>query len=218
LSVDPLLDLTGQAYAYTGDDPVNAVDPLGLTDCGWNPVCYVGSGIDKAKSAVNGAASAVNSWLNNYSNNLVCNEWGFGNGVLSGVLGCGPQSGKAGPSSSNQMSSNCPIAGAGLKSGSTSEEARAAAERDGYNIPPDYVAEPAIPGPGWVFRPPGSTGNQNTIRVMEQGADPRYTDGYVRTYNSEGQPEAIPGSGKTGSQSETHFPLSPDEGDLPLGE
>jgi hypothetical protein len=28
--VDPLVDLTGQPYAYTGDDPVNAVDPLGL--------------------------------------------------------------------------------------------------------------------------------------------------------------------------------------------
>jgi RHS repeat-associated protein len=30
LSVDPLVDETRQPYAYTGDDPVNAVDPLGL--------------------------------------------------------------------------------------------------------------------------------------------------------------------------------------------
>ena len=29
LSVDPLVDETGQAYAYTGDNPVNAVDPNG---------------------------------------------------------------------------------------------------------------------------------------------------------------------------------------------
>ena len=28
--MDPLVDETGQAYAYTGDDPVNAVDQLGL--------------------------------------------------------------------------------------------------------------------------------------------------------------------------------------------
>jgi len=33
LSVDPLVDVTGQPYAYTGDDPVNAIDPDGL-DCG----------------------------------------------------------------------------------------------------------------------------------------------------------------------------------------
>jgi hypothetical protein len=28
--VDPLVDETGQPYAYTGDDPVNGVDPSGL--------------------------------------------------------------------------------------------------------------------------------------------------------------------------------------------
>ena len=31
LSVDPDLAETGQAYAFTGDDPLNATDPLGLT-------------------------------------------------------------------------------------------------------------------------------------------------------------------------------------------
>ena len=30
LSVDPLVDETGQAYAYTGDDPVDGADPMGL--------------------------------------------------------------------------------------------------------------------------------------------------------------------------------------------
>ena len=29
LNVDPLVEQTGQAYAYTGDDPVNGVDPNG---------------------------------------------------------------------------------------------------------------------------------------------------------------------------------------------
>jgi hypothetical protein len=33
LSVDPLVDETGQPYAYADDDPVNGVDPNGL-DCG----------------------------------------------------------------------------------------------------------------------------------------------------------------------------------------
>ena len=31
LTVDPLVDYTGQAYAYAGSDPVNAIDPLGLS-------------------------------------------------------------------------------------------------------------------------------------------------------------------------------------------
>ncbi|HVA05777.1 MAG TPA: RHS repeat-associated core domain-containing protein [Acidimicrobiales bacterium] len=31
LSVDPLADQTRQAYAYTRDNPVNAVDPLGFS-------------------------------------------------------------------------------------------------------------------------------------------------------------------------------------------
>jgi RHS repeat-associated protein len=37
LSVDPKLATTGQAYAFTGDDPLNATDPLGLswTDPSW---------------------------------------------------------------------------------------------------------------------------------------------------------------------------------------
>jgi hypothetical protein len=30
LTVDPLVAVTGQSYAYTGDDPVNGVDPMGL--------------------------------------------------------------------------------------------------------------------------------------------------------------------------------------------
>ena len=30
MSVDPLVDVTGQSYAYTGDDPVDGTDPLGL--------------------------------------------------------------------------------------------------------------------------------------------------------------------------------------------
>jgi hypothetical protein len=30
ISVDPLVNETGQPYAYTGDDPVNGTDPLGL--------------------------------------------------------------------------------------------------------------------------------------------------------------------------------------------
>ena len=31
LSVDPDVAETGQPYAFTGDDPLNATDPLGLS-------------------------------------------------------------------------------------------------------------------------------------------------------------------------------------------
>ena len=30
LSRDPLVDVTGQPYAYAADDPLNATDPTGL--------------------------------------------------------------------------------------------------------------------------------------------------------------------------------------------
>jgi RHS repeat-associated protein len=47
LTVDPDVAETGQPYDYTGDDPVNDRDPLGLKDCGFNPFCYAGSAYSK---------------------------------------------------------------------------------------------------------------------------------------------------------------------------
>jgi RHS repeat-associated protein len=44
LNVDPLVDETGQAYAYTGDDPVNSTDPIGAISAG--QIC----GMDGLKS------------------------------------------------------------------------------------------------------------------------------------------------------------------------
>jgi hypothetical protein len=43
--VDPDVIATGQPYAYTGDDPVNATDPLGNIDPQqfWDAVCILGS-------------------------------------------------------------------------------------------------------------------------------------------------------------------------------
>ena len=38
LTVDPLVDLTGQPYAYTGDDPVNEIDSIGAS--GQMPSAY----------------------------------------------------------------------------------------------------------------------------------------------------------------------------------
>ena len=41
LSVDPLVAETGQPYAFTGDDPLNATDPLGLYNCSGKSSSYV---------------------------------------------------------------------------------------------------------------------------------------------------------------------------------
>jgi hypothetical protein len=104
-----------------------------------------------------------------------------------------------------------------IRSGSTAAEARAAAESSGYDIPPNYIAEPADNGQGWVFRAPGSTGNANIVRVGEP--DAQNPTGYVRYYNSEGQPLNI--YGDPGPNADTHLPLNPDEpgsGDEPFDE
>ena len=57
MSVDPLVDETGQPYAYTGDDPVNAVDPSGRITC---PKFIPGCGtVTDAQNAISGAVQAA---------------------------------------------------------------------------------------------------------------------------------------------------------------
>lgn len=70
-------------------------------------------------------------------------------------------------------------------------------------IPPGYVAEPAR-ADGIVYRPAGSTGDANTIRVMGANATqgPR-----VIMYNSSGQP-INPATLKPGPAAQTHVPLN----------
>ena len=94
-----------------------------------------------------------------------------------------------------------------LRSGSSADEARAAAEDSGYPIPDYYVAEPAANGEGWVFRAPGTTGNAGIIRVGEP--DSQNPTGYVRFYNEAGQPLTM--QGLPGSNPDTHLPLKGDE-------
>jgi RHS repeat-associated protein len=57
LSVDPLVDATGEPYAYTGDDPVNGVDPLGLW--GWNPISDVAQAAGDVGHYVNTHKAAI---------------------------------------------------------------------------------------------------------------------------------------------------------------
>jgi hypothetical protein len=98
-----------------------------------------------------------------------------------------------------------------LVAGSSAAEARAAAERSGYRIPPNYVAERASNNKGWVFRAPETQGNANIVRVEEP--DEQNPTGAVRYYNSYGQP--LNAQGKPGPNEETHLPLRPGDEDNP---
>ena len=66
MSADPLVELTGQPYAYAADDPVNETDPLGLW--GWNPISDISqaahdtvSGLDAARHVTASAGDWVNA-------------------------------------------------------------------------------------------------------------------------------------------------------------
>ncbi|MGD0442223.1 MAG: RHS repeat-associated core domain-containing protein [Acidimicrobiales bacterium] len=211
LSVDPLVDETEQAYAYAGGDPVNLSDQLGLCP---HLICGTLHDIVSGFDALNNVANSGVDWAATRFNASVCGWFQGSSGLLSGWIeeqaGCGFGS-TASVASSNQ-SLTCSLAVGGLKSGSTADEARTAANDSGYHIPSDYIARPADNGKGWVFSPSGAQDDESVIRVMEPTA--RYPDGYVRTYNSQGYPTDAQGNqiGSKGvGQDETHFPLPPDD-------
>ncbi|WP_416563933.1 hypothetical protein [Nocardia testacea] len=78
-------------------------------------------------------------------------------------------------------------------------------------VPGDWVARTADNGKGVVWQKPGASGNADCVRVMEPTN--RYPNGYVRFYNSGGQPINL--DGKPGPNSETHIAIESD-GTYPL--
>jgi hypothetical protein len=59
---------------------------------------------------------------------------------------------------------------------------------------------------GTIWQRVGATGNADSIRIVDaSGADPRYPNGYLRYYNSLGQPLDV--NGKPGDRASTHIPL-----------
>ncbi|WP_028849826.1 hypothetical protein [Thermocrispum municipale] len=74
-----------------------------------------------------------------------------------------------------------------------------------------WVKRTADNGKGVVYQRPGATGNADMIRIMDP--TPRYPHGYVRFYNSHGQPINL--DGKPGSRADTHIPIDPN-GNYPL--
>jgi hypothetical protein len=180
-----MVNETEQPYAYTGDDPVNGNDPSGDLGCGflWLSNCPSKTPVPTMNCVSSGGLLQAG-----YSpNSINCD---------SGPL----IAGSAGSSSS----------GSGLLGpGSTVAEAQAAAEASGYQIPSGYIAVRADNGQGWVFRAPGSEGNANIVRVGEPNS--QNPTGYVRYYNSDGQP--LNAEGNPGPDSETHLPLRGGGGD-----
>ena len=133
---------TGQPYAYTGDDPVNGVDPAGLFPC--IGLCSI---TDFAKGVVSGAENTFHSAVN-LINSDVCQDVPAGRSLFGPYLrseaGCGSTNNES-PSSSSQSSSAC----------STSSSSGVVAGTASLNF-----SDPAqAPGPGWEWRgngPPGS--------------------------------------------------------------
>ncbi len=65
VSVDPLVDQTGQPYAYTGDNPLNMVDPTGALTCGgvsganWSAQRFFSAWGDTLCGVANGVGSGA---------------------------------------------------------------------------------------------------------------------------------------------------------------
>jgi RHS repeat-associated protein len=74
-----------------------------------------------------------------------------------------------------------------------------------YNVqvPSGFNSRVADNQRGIVYQRPGAVGNADQVRIMEPNA--RYPEGYVRYYNSEGQP--LDAAGEIGTTATSHIPL-----------
>jgi hypothetical protein len=73
-------------------------------------------------------------------------------------------------------------------------------------IPADWERRPADNSRGTIFQRPGASGNADSIRIMAPTTS--YPKGYLRYYNSAGQPLDV--NGRPGPPEATHISLDYD--------
>jgi len=214
ISVDPMVGSTGTPFAYAGDNPSDSTDFFGL--CGYQTAMgylqlFPGSckNLAAAKAAIRGYEKQSYSdmhpgLLSEVLATLKALPQGvsrlqaFNKKFIDPYLGDGPSDKKI-------------VIAGGLRHGSTSVEARNELEKVGLRVPSDYKASPVDDNQGWIFRPPGGTGNNGAFRAMDDTENPaRYPNGYGMRYNSAGAPTTPSGRGLIGRDS-THVPFEEDD-------
>jgi hypothetical protein len=88
LSVDPLVDETGEPYVYTGGDPVNGSDPSGLCVSFFNVVCVEGGSVTSTVSLRFNPMAGLN-WFNENVNPAYLALTGYYNEAQAAENGCG---------------------------------------------------------------------------------------------------------------------------------
>ncbi|MGA5299545.1 putative T7SS-secreted protein [Nucisporomicrobium flavum] len=95
--------------------------------------------------------------------------------------------------------------------GGASEGAADSTAGNPAGVKDGWSSRPADNGQGTVYQRPGAEKNADMVRKMDP--TPQYPNGYVRFYNSHGQPVGL--DGKPGPNSATHIPIEAD-GSYPL--
>ncbi|WP_022882450.1 hypothetical protein [Gryllotalpicola ginsengisoli] len=80
----------------------------------------------------------------------------------------------------------------------------------------DWTKELTKNKKGYIYKPPGATGEEGSVRVMDKTANPgRYPNGYVKFKNAKGEYIDIDGKPVKSNSPAAHIPRYPD-GDFPL--
>jgi RHS repeat-associated protein len=222
LSVDPLVDTTGDPYGYAGGNPLQNTDPLGLDF--WQDAGDWAAGF--ADTITFGGTKKIRQALDIDSVVNTCSyfyTWGgHGGTAASFALPAGPVTRGAGavvkgsstlvqrwrtiaPQLRSDVGAIGPGAGRSVGAVATDSAQRVFVTTPRgvtYDIPAGWASRTADNGKGIVYQRPGSRGNADMIRIMEP--TPQYPDGYARVYNSFGQPIGV--SGKPGPLADTHIP------------
>jgi RHS repeat-associated protein len=211
-------------YSYVQNNPLSHTDPNGYCDVDdehhgglWCAFHYLGFTQTAKEAAADEAArqKSIAAW-NAYRRSEIKAgrpdpDWYYAIfGALAGAMGgasefLGESEAATTPTEAEPTSSPRTVQN-GVPQPNANGEFIVGPNGTAVRIPPGYVAEPAANGNGIVYRPAGSTGNANTIRIMGPDAQGRYPSGYVRIYNSSGQP-LNSSTGKPDTQANTHAPL-----------